>query len=148
MLTNHADAKGFLISILVRNPNVWFGDMIKNYAEAEAVYKDWKRRQKNLRYTFTEDLKKLNLKTCLKVKDGQHPEALIAMMQGKISIETLAILTDFTEACEVWDAKLKDDVVYDRYGLILRKYRYFLTYDRNEYKMILSRQLERQHEGD
>lgn len=141
-LANHHDINGFLVSLFIRNPELWVGDIIQGSAEAESLYLNWKKRTQSLTYTFTEDLKKLNLRSCLKVMDHQHPDALIKMLQGEISIETLVILTDLTGCLDLWEKELKGDVIVDKYALILRKYRTFLKYERKDFSKILKKHLE------
>lgn len=146
-LASHPDLDGFLVSLFIRNPELWVGDMILGYSRAEEIYLDWKKRSQRLLYTFTEDLKKLNLKTDLKCLPNQHPNALMSMLRGDVSVETLVILTDITGALDRWSKRMAGDVIYDQYELILKKYQSFLTYDRKEFKKVLREQMEIQNES-
>lgn len=147
-LASHPDLDGFLVSLFIRNPELWVGDIVLGYSRAEELYIDWKKRTQQLQYRFKEDLSKLNLKTDLKITNNQHPMALMRMLRGEIAVETLVILVDITGALERWNKKLSGDVIYDQYELILNKYRPFLTYEKKEYRMILRKQLESQNESN
>lgn len=140
-LAKHNDLDGFLVSLFIRNPDLWVGDMIQGNAEADEIYLDWKKRTQSLKYTFTEDLKKLNLRTCMKLRPNQLPEVLILMLQGEISIETVTILVDLIKPLDYWKEGLKNDVIYEKYGTIIQKYRPFLTYNKAEFSKILSKEI-------
>lgn len=144
-LANQNDLDGFLVSLFIRNPELWVGDMVLGYQRAEEIYKDWRRRQDSLSYLFTEDMKKLVLRSDLKCLQGQHPRALRLMLQEEISVESLAVLCSLTKALERWEKKLAGDIVYEQYALILNKYLSFLIFDRQKFSMILKSEMERQN---
>lgn len=141
-IVKHPDLDGLLVSLFIRNPEVWIGDIVHGYAEAEELYREWKKRTQSLRYTFIEDLKKMDIKTDLKTPSNQYPPALLRMLRGEISVETVLILTEITGALDRWSKKLSGDIIYDRYELILKKYRSFLSYDKKEFKILLRNHLE------
>lgn len=140
-LSKHPDVDGLLISLFIRNPELWIGDIVQGLSQAESLYVEWKKRTQSLKYIFTEDIKKLDLKKDLKCLNNQHPTALLRMLRGEISVETLVILSHLTGALDRWATKLTGDVIFDQYFLVLSKYRTFLTYDIKEYRKIIRDQL-------
>ena len=136
-LSNHIDINGFLTSLFIRNPELWVGDIIHGYEQAEKIYREWKGRVQSLEYNFKRDCRKLDLKTCLKVYSNQHPEALRAMIRGDIAPESLVILVHITGALNRWQPKLSGDIIFEQYDQMLRKYNLLLKYDLKHYKKIL-----------
>lgn len=137
-LAKHSDLTKFLVSLFIINPTIWAGDIVSNYAEATIVYNHWLARQQKLKYLFQADCRKLDLVSCLKCTNNNHPEAFKKVLGGDISIETITILTDLTGALEPLERKLKGDIIFEQYSLVFKKYRPFLLYDRKEYARMLA----------
>lgn len=136
-LANHSDPDGLLISIILRQPDIYIGDIIKHYDEAVSVYLQRQKRISRLRYQFIEECRIIDLPTAFKVVNIKHPRLLTMVLNEEISSETFTILADLTEAFDYWDKKLKGDETYERYILRFKKYRSFLKYDKGEYRQII-----------
>lgn len=134
-LSRKPDPKGLMISNLIKNPNIFVGDLFN--PEATDIYFDWKKRQESLTYVFTEDIKKLVFPAHFKVINGQHPTLLKKYLQGDICIETVAILDDILGIITIWDRKLKNDSVWQSIRLPLIKYKPFLEYNKDSFRKIL-----------
>ena len=129
-LQNKPDPKGLMIANLIKNPNIWIGDLFNS--EAQANYEEYKKRAESLTYIFSEDLEKIRglVPNCFWVKDGQHPELLQLYLRNDISIDTMVILNDFLGYIQSWDKYLKDDPIWLSCRLPLIKYRPFMNYDK------------------
>lgn len=136
-LANHPDLDGFLISLLIRQPEIYIGDIVKGFNDASHVYLQWQKRISRLKYQFIEECSTLDLQSAFKVVNISHPELLTKVLREEISPETFTILADITNAFEYWDKKLKGDVIYEHYQLRFKKYKSFLKYDRKEYLKLL-----------
>lgn len=137
-LSKRKDYKEFVISNLIKNPNVWIGDLM-NDEKHEAIYNDWLKKQQSLSYVFRTDLSELDedFAQNLSVPEGQHPKLLKAYVQNRISLETLVILCDITNAFRNWDKHIKDTIVYPNINKLCVKYKPFLTYDKEKMKQIV-----------
>jgi hypothetical protein len=144
VLSKHKDIDGFLVSLFIRNPELWVGDIVHGMSEADEIYRAWKGRTQALKYTFQQDIKKLDLSTCFKTKQNNHPDVLKMVLREEIAIEVLAILNDLIKCGIKWEPKLKDDIIYQKYSLILNRYISFLTYDKKEFKLLLIDEIENQ----
>lgn len=145
-LSKHDHIDEFFISLFIRNPELWVGDIVQNYSMAESIYKDWCKRTQALSYTFKEDIKKLKFPEDLKATKHEHPVLLRRMLRGETSVETVVILDQLLGLCDRWRKKLDGDIIFEQYELIIKKYASFLTIGKKDYKMILKSILEKQNE--
>lgn len=137
-LSKKNNLKEFVISNLIKSPNIWIGDLI-NDEKHERIYNEWSEKQQNLSNVFRNDLSELDsdFQQNLLVVDGQHPKLLRAYVQNRISLETLVILSDMTDAFKNWDKNIKDTIIYPSINKLCVKYRPFLTYDKEKMKQIV-----------
>lgn len=136
-LAKHEDLKGFLVANLSENPSLW----VKNLAyseEAENRYKAWKKYKQSFTYNFKQDLNKLgdNYAEIFSVKNNEHPLLFKEYFAGNISIETLCLLEEFSNAFSIWDKKLEYDIVYNELKAKINKYRPFIEIDREKLKKL------------
>ena len=134
------ELKDFLVANFIARDIQWANDLLNE--EAEQIFKDWKKRNQSLTYTFGEDLYKV-LKnedtpdSTIEVTEGQHPKLLRMAMQGDISLETLIIMNDIMGFFGMWSAKIDDDIIWPNLKMKCEKYSSFLFYDKNKYKVII-----------
>ena len=134
------ELKDFLVANFIARDIQWANDLLNE--EAEQTFKDWKKRNQSLTYTFGEDLYKV-LKnedtpdSTIEVTEGQHPKLLRMAMQGDISLETLIIMNDIMGFFGMWSAKIDDDIIWPNLKMKCEKYSSFLFYDKNKYKVII-----------
>jgi len=137
-LAKHKDPLGYLVAqYTAGNFNGWAGDLFAE--EAGRIYLDYLARQQSITYNFQSDLGKLEegFISKFKVKDGQHPEALVMFRRGNISIETFTILNNHLNFFQLWDTRIDDTVLWPSIRERCLKYRPFIHYDKAKIKSIL-----------
>ena len=137
-LAKHKDPLGYLVSQYVNGDFTgWVGDLFTE--EAERVYTQYLARQQAVTYNFQSDLRKLDddFISKFKVKDGQHPEALVMFRRGLLSIETFTILNDILSFFKLWDTRIDDTVIWPSIRERCLKYRPFLNYDKVKIKALV-----------
>jgi hypothetical protein len=137
-LAKHKDPMGYLVAQYTSgNFNGWAGDLFAE--EAGRVYTEYLARQQSITYNFQSDLGKLEegFISKFKVKDGQHPEALVMFRRGNISIETFTILNNHLNFFQLWDTRIDDTVLWPSIRERCLKYRPFIHYDKAKIKSIL-----------
>ena len=137
-LAKHKDPMGYLVAQYTSgNFNGWAGDLFAE--EAGRIYLDYLARQQSITYNFQSDLGKLEegFISKFKVKDGQHPEALVMFRRGNISIETFTILNNHLNFFQLWDTRIDDTVLWPSIRERCLKYRPFIHYDKAKIKSIL-----------
>jgi hypothetical protein len=133
LIANHVDG------------NRWGGAFI--YEEALKVYNNWRGRLQSLTKNFKNDLDKIcseldedkikKFDKCFVVKDEQHPLLLQMYSRGDVTIETMLILDSINNYLSYWDKTLKDDFFWKEERRKLIKYRPFLDFDVDKYKVIM-----------
>lgn len=133
LIANHVDG------------NRWGGAFI--YEEALQVYNKWKGRLQSLTQNFRDDLEQIcselayeevnKFDKCFVVKDEQHPLLLQMYSRGDVKIETMLILDAINNYLSYWDKTLKDDFFWKEERRKLIKYRPFLDFDVDKYKVIM-----------
>jgi hypothetical protein len=107
---------------------MWVGELKTN---GDENYLNWKTRTQSLSYRFKQELNSLterhHLYEVLFSETGGHPRIIKQYLGGKISIETLVILDDLTSFMKKLDV---DDVIVSLVIHKVRKYRPFLSYDK------------------
>lgn len=137
-LGKHKDALGYLVAqYTTGNFTGWAGDLFTD--EAERIYTQYLARQQSITYNFQSDITKLEdgFISKFKVRDGQHPEALVMFRRANISIETFTILNDILNFFQLWDTRIDDTVIWPSIRERCLKYRPFLHYDRAKIKSII-----------
>ena len=137
-LAKHKDALGYLVSqYITGNFTGWAGDLFTE--EGERIYTQYLARQQSITYNFQSDLSKLEegFISKFKVKDGQHPDALVMFRRGIISIETFTILNNHLNFFQLWDTRIDDTVLWPSIRERCLKYRPFLHYDKARIKSII-----------
>ena len=137
-LAKHKDPMGYLVAqYTAGNFTGWAGDLFVE--ETERIYTQYLARQQSITYNFQTDLEKLEegFISKFKVKDGQHPEALVMYRRGNITIETFTILNNQLHFFQLWDIRIDDTVLWPSIRERCLKYRPFLHYDTVKIKSIL-----------
>lgn len=137
-LAKHKDPLGYLAAQYVTgNFNGWVGDLFTE--ETDLIYTQYQARQQSITYNFQSDLTKLEegFISKFKVKDGQHPEALVMFRRGKISIETFTILNNILHFFQLWDIRIDDTVIWPSIRERCLKYEPFLYYDKAKIKSLI-----------
>jgi hypothetical protein len=137
---NMEELKGFFISNLVENPNIWVGNLKGD--DPVNIYKKWNRTQQRLTYEFEQDIIRIleqadNPDELVTVPSGGYPALLQGAMQNSISIETLVILDDIMNFFPMWNKKISDDIIWPTYQRKCLRYKPFIQYDKEKFKTIL-----------
>lgn len=137
-LAKHRDVQGFLVSALVGEKRSYIRNMVYD-EQVKKTYADWLKVKESLSYIFSEELSQLkdDVNSNFISKDGQHPYLLRLYLGRKISLETLCILCDLSNCLPYWDKKLKNDVLYDDIGTLIKKYLPFIEYDKEKFRTIV-----------
>jgi hypothetical protein len=136
-LSKKKDAKEYILANMLKNPNVWAGDLVDE--KAEAIYSSWLKRKQSLTYQFKSDIVELDdeFNKNFIVEDGQHPRLLKLYMMNRVSLETLVILCDLTGCLKHWEKNISDTIVFPDINRLVGKYSPFLQYDKPKMKRIL-----------
>ena len=137
-LGRHKDPYHYLIAQYSSgNFTGWVGDLFTE--EAEREYRAYLARRQSLTYNFKSDLGIIgeNFVSKFKVKDGQHPEALVMFRRGDISIETLAILNKLLKFFPFWDTRIDDTIIWPSTRDRVIKYTPFIEYDKVKIKSLI-----------
>jgi hypothetical protein len=82
------------------------------------------------------------MKDCFKTRQHEYPAIINQFLCHEVSIETLVILDDFIGYTNKFDKYYKDDVIWPKISLKIRKYRPFLKYDTLKFKNILKEKID------
>ena len=136
-LTKHRDPIGLMVSNLIKDPNVWVGDL------NEAVYIAWKAKQESLTYSVTEELSKIDdLDDALSVREeGTKPKILRMLGAGTISLETVCLIQATINVMLYWESVMEPAMWADQRSLI-KKYLPFLEYDKAKIKAAVEKSLD------
>lgn len=142
-LVSESEMKDFLIANLLANKK-WVGEFLDD--NAEDIYRQYLKRNQSLTYMFSNELDNLfdkvdGVTDLFRVKDNEYPIILNAYLGNEVSIETIVILNRFIGFFDKFDEKLKDDYIWDKNRLLLRKYDPFVHFDKEKIKSILKKKV-------
>lgn len=130
----------FLVSNFIHDTRTWIGELLSE--ESETKYKEWKRKQESLTYTFKNEIDFLDGYTKEKfdelfhVESGTHPRIIRMYLQKEISLETLIILDSVFTFMKRYD-KMITDPLYKEVSKLCKKYHPFLKYDKTKMKSLI-----------
>jgi hypothetical protein len=133
------EAGKFFVANFLDMKKKWVGELLTD--EAEEVYQKWQKRNQSLSYIFDNDLTHLfdNCSPFLSVKSGQFPKLLQETMSGAVGLETTIIMDDLLGFMDTWEEKVDDDIIFPTWATLFKKYRPFIEYDRNKFKVIMNK---------
>jgi len=131
--------KDFYVANFVSGNDKWVGSMLQ---DGEENYTKWTKIQQSLTYNFENDIiymsdKHHPLDWIYPRNGNDYPMLLKEMMQGSITLETVVILVDMMELMPMWSERIKEDIIWPSYKLIIKKYTPFVHYDKNKFRNIL-----------
>lgn len=145
-LAKHPDLKMYLVSNFINNQHFWLGDFI----HSEEVYTEYQKKIQSLKYNFTQEIEIpfyiIPIKKQIQVTQGQLPPLLESFMRNNISLETLTIFIDAVGCTNYWNKELKGNIIWDHYGLLIKKYKPFLKYDKKEYLTLIKNSCKSTHQ--
>lgn len=114
---------------------VWIRDIVNQ----KEVYLEWQARQDTLTRVFAEEIRRLK-----KIFDanflftpGMHPYLVREYLGGRISLETLTIISDLTDCVSYWSDNAGEDPIFEMVIRRIMKYTKFLDYDMEKFRAIL-----------
>jgi hypothetical protein len=119
---------------------IWIRDIVLDLD----LYLDWQARQDTLSRVFTKEieaLKKIFSENFL-YTHGMHPYLVREYLGGRISLETLTIISDLTDCVSYWGSQVEDDPLFEMVIMRIMKYSPFLDYDQEMFEKILREKLE------
>jgi hypothetical protein len=137
-LAKHKDPVGYLVAQYISSTQtVWVGDLFLE--EAERAYTKYMARNQAITYNFKTDIDKLRdgFVSKFKVKDGQHPEALVMYRRGNITPETFTILNNHLKFFQLWDTRIEDTLLWPSIRDRCLKYTPFIEYDKAKIKEVI-----------
>ena len=142
----HSDDKE-IIQFFVSN--FAYGNDTAIYAgqEAEDNFMQWNKRKQSITKIFVDDLatllthietNRLKHSAIFEFTENEYPVALNMFVGGKISIETLRIIDDFTDILEKWNQNLSVKYIWDNEMRRIKKLTGFVKYDKIKIEKIFS----------
>lgn len=129
--------------------NFAYGNDTAIYAgqEAEDNFMQWNKRKQSITKVFVDDLatllthietNRLKHSAIFDFTDSEYPIALKMFVGGKITIETLKIIDDFTGIIEKWNQNLSIRYIWDNEMRRIKKLTGFVKYDKIKIEKIFS----------
>lgn len=135
------ELKEFYIANLLEDKH-YITDLLDENATRN--YRDFQRRRQSLTYNFISELEGLfnNSSTGpFKLNDGEYPDIVNLYLRHVLSPETMVILNDFIQYENKFNEHMRDDIIWSKVSLKLRKYKPFVHYDRTKLKTVLKNAL-------
>jgi len=142
----HSDDKE-IIQFFVSN--FAYGNDTAIYAgqEAEDNFMQWNKRKQSITKIFVDDLatllthietNRLKHSAIFEFTEDEYPVALKMFVGGKIAIETLRIIDDFSGIIEKWNQNLSVKYIWDNEMRRIKKLTGFVKYDKIKIEKIFS----------
>ena len=142
----HSDDKE-IIQLFVSN--FAYGNDTAIYAgqEAEDNFMEWNKRKQSITKIFVDDLatllthietNRLKHSAIFDFTENEYPVALKMFVGGKIAIETLRIIDDFSGIIEKWNQNLSVKYIWDNEMRRIKKLTGFVKYDKIKIEKIFS----------
>ena len=142
----HSDDKE-IIQFFVSN--FAYGNDTAIYAgqEAEDNFMQWNKRKQSITKIFVDDLatllthietNRLKHSAIFEFTEDEYPVALKMFVGGKIAIETLRIIDDFTGIIEKWNQNLSVRYIWDSEMRRIKKLTGFVKYDKIKIEKIFT----------
>ena len=121
---------------------VWIGDIKQSGKDRWVV---WKKLQQSLSYTVEQDLSSMadymdaqryTFNNLFEDVESTHPPLFRLLIQQRINLETFIIMDIVLGFCKKWD-KILIDPLWEKYSLKIKKYKPFLSINRDKYQHIL-----------
>ena len=102
-------------------------------------YEKWQNRQNNFHDIFVNEIQPMiqDFNSLFEIKKSEHPKLMKEYLGKRISLETLIILDELVEYNEKWNEHLKDDLLWPDLKKLMNNYKWFLTFDKKQYRINL-----------
>lgn len=131
----------YLLANFMENKNVWIGSLRKE------PYFNLLKKIEGLEYHFKKDVRALverseekgvDFWTLFKYTNHEHPEVLKMLASEEISIETFMLIDRLVHCSEMYEHRMKNDILWREIKETMDLYQPFLTEDVKQYRSILS----------
>ena len=129
--------------VLSEEPSkVWIGDIKASGRDRWMVFK---KLQQSFAYSFEQDCSSIfnymaaqgySFNNLFETLGGHHPTLLKLFLKRRINLETLIVLDVVLGYTKRWDKEMKDPL-WESVSLKIRKYKPFLSINRNKYQQVL-----------
>jgi len=148
-LQNDENMKDFIIANILAG-KTWVGDFLDD--EAEENYKKHLKIKQSLSYNFSNELDAIFRdeapKVCFRTYRDRYPTLFMSYLSGSISIQTMVLLNAFVLYIPKWDVVYRDDAVWPKHSILIKKYAPFLEYDKLKMKTIIKGKLKEYDHGE
>lgn len=129
------DLTMYLVANFLNNQSFWLGD----FEHGKMVFAKFSKEYQSLKYNFQTDITKLTDHTIKQLIDADKELPLIfyKYLDGTISLNSLVLFVDAVGCYSYWKKNIKDDIIWDHYSILIKKYRPFLQVDKKEYLAII-----------
>lgn len=136
-LSKMKDHKDLILSNILEDSNIWIGNIFND--ECLRRHSEYEKTIQSLTRTFQLDLNVLkeNFDENFIIKEGNYPYILDLFNEGKITLQTITILSNETNCLKYWDKSISETIIYPKRSALIRNYRPFLEYDREKIKKIV-----------
>lgn len=111
--------------------------------DAEVNYNNFIQRRQSLTYNFKNQIQSLDCPRVFKCKKNSYPDLVNLYLQGLLTHETMVIINDFVPFIDRFDKYYgKDDPIWCKLSLRLKKYRPFVKYDKKKIISILKEKVD------
>lgn len=128
----------------------WVGDFLDD--DAQDNYLKHQKIRQSLSYIFSNELDELFSNSrptiCFKPYKDRYPTAFMNYLAGRVTIETMVILSDLVQFVPKWNKYYADDSIWPKHSLMILKYAPFLEYDRDKMKAILKDKIKEYEHGE
>ena len=102
-------------------------------------YEKWQNRQNNFHDIFVNEIQPMiqDFNSLFEIKKSEHPKLMKEYLGKRISLETLIILDELVEYSKKWNEHLKDDLLWPDLKKLMNNYKWFLTFDKKQYRINL-----------
>tara|TARA_R110002124_G_scaffold137578_6_gene300451 strand:+ start:2700 stop:3281 length:582 start_codon:yes stop_codon:yes gene_type:complete len=102
-------------------------------------YEKWQNKQNNFHDIFTNEIQPMiqDFNSLFEIKKSEHPKLMKEYLGKRISLETLIILDELVEYSKKWNEHLKDDLLWPDLKKLMNNYKWFLTFDKKQYRINL-----------
>lgn len=112
--------------------------------DTDGIFLDWQARQDSLTATFMKDIERLKsvFNDNFLFTPGSHPYLVREYLGGRISLETITIISELTDCVSYWGEHVDDDPLFENIIRRIMKYTPFLKYDHEKFRKILIEKVE------
>ena len=138
MLSKNFDSSQEAASYFVANLTYGNEYPLTDFEKGELLYKRWQRNRQSLFKMFKDDIQiLLDTEMCYNdlVNEEHIPQLFMMMKNGKVNIETLAIMNQFSNFVDKWKKK---HALFAPEFLRIKKLSSFLKFDKEKYGKIYS----------